>query len=157
MVRFLDKVNDDQKNIMPKYDYKTKIFSLSKKTYFCIDLQWQKFDENIKYYNIFIDELVENDTTDSIRLIGSSKIEKYSVCLKINENFELNPANLSDQSKLNFKIYIQAIDKNLSNIVNKDFDNSVVKITLKLNGIHAKNMELKNFFDEIIYDIEFFE
>ncbi len=77
--------------------------------------------------------------------------------MKISENFELNPANLSDQSKLNFKIYIQAIDKNLSNIVNKDFDNSVVKITLELNGMHAKNMELKNFFDEIIYDIEFFE
>jgi hypothetical protein len=161
MMRFLDKINEDQKNIIPKYDYKTKIFSLSKETYFCIDLQWQKFDENIKYYNIFIDEIIENDTTQNIRLIGSSKIEKYSICLKINENFELNPANLSDQSKLNFSIYIQAIDKNLSNIINKDFfailDNSVVKIALKLNGIHAKNKELKNFFDEIIYDIEFFE
>ena len=163
MIRFLDKIIE-VKSFLPKFDLKTKTFLLSKRAYFCIDLQWQKCNEITKYYNIYMGENVENDsTTQNIRLIGSSKIPKYSTCIKINENFELNPVSFSNQLSLKINMYIQAIDECLDNVISagpfNSLDNSFIKISLPLNGINARNDDFKtvNFFDEIIYDFEAFE
>ena len=166
MLRIIDTKSEDLIQLQPfKSDFKTKIFTLSRQVYLCIDVQWKKLIQNVNYYNVFIDETVNNDSNDSnkLRFIGTSKIESFLICLKMNENLEFNPVQFSAESKLQFNIHIQGIDKCMDSLIYNnglgELGNSFHRINITAKGIKLRNQDLKNlkFYDEIIYDFEAFE
>ena len=165
LVRLLDESSEPKSFLKPRTEFRTKLFNLNKRTFLCVDLDWTKFDENFKYYNVFIDEHHESSakTEVKLRLVGSTKIEHFSVCLRINKRFGMDSVAFSIEPKLKFSIYVQSIDKNLDNLTIEDSfstsNGTFIEIKVAAKGLMPCDDDLTkfDFFDEIIYDFETFE
>ena len=116
-------------------DYKLKKFHLEKRVYLNIDLNWRPSSNSNKLYLVFIDENQNKPNDEAkhefkFRILGTTKVERFLTCLKLNENFKID---LGAQQGLSFNIFIKPIDSNLSNINNGDIetDETIIKAKIK--------------------------
>jgi hypothetical protein len=159
-----------------KFDQNYKqinVYKFDNHQYLVIDLKWINNDLN-KYYNVYI-------TIDSnhFTFIGSTTIESYKLCLKMNKNilFNLDTSielnfNKKDEilnlNKFKFSIFVHAIDKcQMANLfVKKEEEedslfkylneNDICSVEVNINNVNCNEIGDGNFFDKIIYDFECF-
>jgi endo-beta-N-acetylglucosaminidase D len=180
-------------SISDQIKYRSSLFYLNKFAYLCIDLSWPKLEDfDLNYYNILIDDrnLVEinrikarideenkkseqehqqilyDDQMDQIKLlvIGSTRIEKFQLCFRLNQDYRIESTSFSQPATLSFNIFVHAIDKCMNNVF--DFNeenleqinsNSLIKSKISVPGVKKSTDNSNiNFIDDILFDFEFF-
>ena len=145
-----------------KCDYQLNKFFLSNHVYLNVDLNWRSNRNDTKFYLIFIDENQNKLNADvkhefKFRILGTTKVERFFTCLKLNKNFKID---LGAKQGLSFNIFIKPIDFYLSNISNHDIemDETFIKVEILAKAVrqHSNEAEL-GFIDDVIYDYESFD
>lgn len=177
--------------ISDQLKYRSSLFYLNKFAYLCIDLSWSKQDD-CNYYNILVDDrnLIEIDRIkikideenkkgederqtvlydekmDQIKflLIGSTRIEKFQICLRLNQEYRIEPTSFSQPALFSFNIYVHSVDKFMKNVsdfnpesLDKIISKSFIKSIISIPGIKKSTDNSNvNFIDDVLYDFEFF-
>jgi mannosyl-glycoprotein endo-beta-N-acetylglucosaminidase len=180
-------------SISDQLKYRSSVFYLNKFSYLCIDLSWPKLGNfDLNYYNILIDNrnLIEidklktrideenkkseenrkqisyDDQMDQVEflLIGSSRIEKFHLCFRLNQDYRIESTSFSQPASLSFNLYVHAVDKCMNNLFEFNTDSfdqtnskSLIKSKISIPGVkkYIENSNI-NFIDDIIFDFEFF-
>ena len=155
---------------IPRISYRdVKVFRLNSETYFCARLSWDRFSPLTKYYSIFIGEKLAVDSkskgdeessegnSEKMRYIGSTKLEQFRLCVKMNRNnisYDEQETKEDEQtSKYTFKVCIQELDEHFACLVSGFKSASLSVPLLNFNVSNEDNLE---FIGEIVYDFECF-
>lgn len=138
-----------------------------------MNLNWESFDSANRYYNLFIEENLRKISNEdsvasgqSLKYLGSSTLNEFRVCIKLNANVVLYESNMVEiKPKYSFDIYVQGIDNNLDNLISNGFSadsmifascGSAKKLTVPLSKFNIREETVLDFIDEIIFDMESF-
>lgn len=150
--------------------WKSRIFTLEKRIYLGIELNWNR-NETASYYNVFLDSNRNsssdeaNEIEPEFHYIGSTRNESFSICLKLlNDCLSLNPTLSSSSPPLCFSIVVQPVNENGTDSKSLDLDlcspNMVSDylVTIKEPKIVLKNSEdyITTFFETVLFDFESF-
>ena len=171
--------------ISDQLKYRSSLFYLNKFAYLCIDLSWSKQDD-CNYYNILVDDrnLIEIDRIkikideenkkgederqtvlydekmDQIKflLIGSTRIEKFQICLRLNQEYRIEPTSFSQPALFSFNIYVHSVDKFMKNVsdfnpesLDKIVSKSFIKSIISIPGIKKSTDNSNvNFIDDVL-------
>lgn len=120
----------------------------------------------LKYSEFKILQHFLKENVNKISYLGSTRIEKYLLCLKLNDKVQFESNSLAKEDTFKLVLYIQAIDNlfdSLNALKDGSFDyqnDSIRTIELTINGLKPNNYDITNenhtFIDRVIYDLEFF-
>jgi mannosyl-glycoprotein endo-beta-N-acetylglucosaminidase len=153
-------------NYQFQVDHDARYFQLDSSIYLCVKFKFDEFDKNsLKYFNVFMtnnklsDQIIIDSQELNLNYLGSTKIDEFFVCLKLNSNYFNDQTNSCYNKSLAFDILVQFVDQN-QNII-RNFSNSITytrKIRIEYPTIKIKDNESRDltFVEKIISDFEFF-
>jgi mannosyl-glycoprotein endo-beta-N-acetylglucosaminidase len=144
-------------------DYKLNLFTLDGHNYLSLELTMKDFNsDKLKYFNVFINRNrnLSNGSTENpdLAFIGSTKTDKFFLCLKLSSNLDKDPTFSSNNCPLSFSIHVQFVDRGLSCLNEASGDALTQSLSICCPALKIKDNESvdQTFFERIIYDFEYF-
>ncbi|RNA15161.1 cytosolic endo-beta-N-acetylglucosaminidase [Brachionus plicatilis] len=164
LIRFFEEEEEEKESVIKKIkpnpiEMKYSVMKLENNVYLLIQLYVSKL--SWKFYNVLLNKNAGSSLKEDMNLsyVGSSKKNKFSLCLKLTKNIFIDSTNESRNDELKIGILVHEMDNLMENVVKNEQifgSESVHSLNLNFPLLKLHNSNDMNFIEQVIYDMEFF-